>query len=585
MADDSEKAKGALGEKVENARNAFVQLVKFADQQALDLQKQDILLADVVEDFKSRLFALEGEADGFLKRREELLNRDELTAGESEELALLKELTKQIEAIKFLILEFAKDFELDKEVILRTGDLRLIFDLKETYGFTNAEIIIAAEWGYELEDETLKLLSGLIIDDEELENICNSKPYAAPCILKYCNLKPNQREFIFKGIVSGKYDWNVFDLLFVDLPKKVQEYLIKGIESGKGEMFEGINKEVAAMDLISSPWLDDRQKRRLLVQIVKHGDAREIDYHLKKYPQLFTPQMRKSAEVKRKQDKVKPILKIPDIYDAVPEDFVGKKLRFVTHPFFLLFGSAQDWIREIALKDLGEGGKAYAEGAILNLMNYAIANRNPRIYVAALDFLTEYERYGKVAEEQDSVTVFLFPKIYSGKLTKKEKAYLETMASFFASNKGNVFYLRTATHNTGFLERADKRALGEVLPKDAQISLTGGYLSLCLAHSAQSLVSMEPYRKLSFDYSEAYPETYALSEEELKAFNLPEINWEGRFFAMKSLSDVRRFVADNKTFNRAYKDAIFSEYAVNDLKKFPFEYRWKKHVANKRPNP
>jgi hypothetical protein len=533
------------------------------------------------ESLSQQLDEIFHETESMKERRNELLYKPEITAEEREELDLLTEIMQDADNLSKLVNEFLLKLSQSKNTILKTGDITIIMANRAEYGITLAEILDAVIDRDFFDNPKLELLRTIPVTDEDLQ-ITGYYGNQGFILYKYCNLTQSQKDKILNTIIASEKFNNLFDyfpfLKHANLPKNVQNKFIEKFEAfaktmgenhgGGGDEGSGLLAYCEDADLLSGKYLDTTQKQRILKTLVFLGTGPDCEALLKNYPQYFDPASKAKAEQRIEENSLSNNKTIKDIYQLNPEILKGKKIQFVTHPFFSMpdvegFDYRNfDQMKLFEAMMIQETKKAIQEQAADGKLGSCIN---------AYKFFKEFQRYQQLAQQKDTITIFVMPKTYN-KPHPESKNIIETLGQ----SSGNFYYMESDSDNSGNVKQADAKLLDKIIPPDSDITISGAYIGRCLAGTGMSLARLKGKQRVVMDYSASRPPfgdmvlpsgnsndpsvrfQYA-NRTQLQKAGFPELNiGDGNPEAIKTFDDVVKFFDANKAFNDQLEEMIFA---------------------------
>jgi hypothetical protein len=233
------------------------------------------------------------------------------------------------------------------------------------------------------------------------------------------------------------------------------------------------------IDFLANPHLNDADKKEIVKFLVPLASGLDATVLIKKYSQFIDEKDMAALKERIAADPLKQNLEIHSIYDINPEQLKGKQIKFIVHPLFA--------------KDFSKG----IDGLISKNMNDSPYNPKSSYIYAQYD-VAQIETYKQYLNDPNSFVIFAFPRENKGSKSTERK----DLQFFNDMTKGhsNVAYMETNSNNSGALKQWDMKTLDGVIPANADIEASGGYLGACLGSGIESIAGLNNKRRINVNY-------------------------------------------------------------------------------------
>jgi hypothetical protein len=532
-----------------------------------------------------------------LERRDELMFKEALTAAEKEEFEGLNKVAVDVDEVRKIVKSAFNGHYPYK--LKRLNDMKLMYDLKDDFDITDVDILSARFCDPEVlrkMNPSRATIDAINLGPAGLDSRAN--------IFQYCDLPKETKTYLEEVIVNDvaieKGDLLVSYLVKYKFSKKSQDKLIRKLQKYADEIHEtqdywGVSKEqmlgaILSIDVLGSEVINNAQKRKLADCYVKMGTGLDCQLIMIQYERYLTPQSRKIAEAKTKS-RGNPDYRTPSLYEIDKEQLKGKKLHFVTHPFWEL-GTPRK-----LMESEKDPEKLFTKTITLLLEKAKETLKTKPVcsdYLKAYKLYAEYKRFKELQKQEDTITVLLSPKAHSP--IGYEGASSPDLIQQMYGNSGNLFRLESDSNISGSLKSQDSNFLKDLIEDDTQLEVSGAYIGKCMQGTASSLIEMGKGERVLVDYSMSYPQFDELgvyrqdkwkgwdlhklkdfSEKELAEHNMPRVHIpEG--LKIENPEDLEQIFEANREFNEALEEFIFQQLAVEETKDYRYNAWQATHV-------
>lgn len=577
-----------IPENFESAKRSFNLVKEGVD----DFVKEKEATVDPVRFFDQvnvEVSRIHAELENLEQRKTVLLGKEKLSEDEMAELNLLLEIAREVKDLDDLVLDYKDDYNLSAEKIVEGGNIALMIQEKERFGFSIPFIFESMKAGFVHYREGSKIfesIGNLNFTNDDLQKLAEAGQgfggMNIMLVLRYGKISAEQKEFLYKQMVKIKFVDNsvgiAICLASLDIPKKYRAILIADIEQFAEVMnkllgmdsLEGIyelggNKDFGEMaleisghldggqpqtflfqnDLLASTSLSLLEKQKIAGAMAKLATGTDAKFLLQNYGRYFDKGSKALLEKSIQTDPLGKNLHIPTLYDLDENALKGKKVKIVVHP---LFGAR-----------VQPGFDGFQEGMVemmQNAMKYFRGKEVPREYFEVMYALRQVEELKKDLEDKDSFVILAFPRD-----DWKDPYINNGKYQFFdalTKGKTNVAYIETGTNNSGDLKPWDMRLLDQRIDENADVETMGGYIGRCLASGIESFIGMKGKRRVSIDYEAS----------------APAMDWgyrlqmSGEFFekTVENFGDVIEMIERNAQFNAKVDAQVIKDRTESESK-------------------
>ena len=187
---------------------------------------------------------------------------------------------------------------------------------------------------------------------------------------------------------------------------------------------------------------------------------------------------------------------IKDIYELTQEDFKEKEIEIIIHPFYT---SDLAFNKSLDGKEEKEGNE-FIEKFFVDFLSDSIRSLKKDVSSNTIDenFIDVIEAWGEYQKFK--------------KLSSRQDTVTIIVLPFGWNIKGlkdiignvetgSIFYMESKGPYTGHLKPHDLNFLNKVLPKDSELIVSGGYMGRCLSACTKDILSLK--RRITIDHSDS----------------------------------------------------------------------------------